>query len=75
MQDLDTKLLRAHECRDHDALVVLYAQAADEREQEGDIDATCFYLTQAFIFALETGHRSTMELNRRLVDYGREAPL
>lgn len=75
MQDLDAQLLLAHENKDHGALVLLYSQAADEKEAENDIEATCFYLTQAFIFALESGHGRMQELNHRLVAYGREVPL
>ncbi|MEP1205806.1 MAG: hypothetical protein ABJM29_12385 [Rhizobiaceae bacterium] len=75
MGDLDAQLLLAHERRDHAALVALYAQAADQREAANDIEATCFFLTQAFIFALECGDPQVEILNRRLVAYGREEPL
>lgn len=75
MSDLDDQLLRAHENQDHDQLVLLYTQAADESEAQGDVEAACFYLTHAFVFALETGHAQLSKLNERLVAYGREEPL
>ena len=75
MSDLDAQLLQAHENKDHDQLVVLYTQAADEKEAQGDIEAACFYLTHAFVFALETDHERLATLNERLVAYGREERL
>ena len=75
MGNLDTQLLLAHEIQDHAALVALYTQAADQGELANNIEVTCFFLTQAFIFALECDHPTTEELNRRLVAHGREEPL
>ena len=72
---LNDLLLEAHERGDHQDLVQLYGQAADEKEAAGDTEATCFFLTQAFIFALESGDAAASQLNRRLVAYGREEPL
>ena len=72
---LDALLIDAHAKGDRHALVALYAQAADHQEQNANIEATCFFLTQEFIVALESGHEKTTELNQRLVAYGREVPL
>ena len=55
--------------------VRLYTQAADEAEAAGDHDQACFYLTQAFVHALEAGRAEAAALNARLVAAGREAPL
>lgn len=68
MSDLDTRLLAAHATDDKDALVTLYAQAADSTH---DIDAACFYLTHAYIFALEKNHPDTATLHARLKSHGR----
>lgn len=70
---LDQALLDAHRRRDGGALAELYARAADRREAEGDVDACCFYLVHAFVFALEAGIASAEALRARLVAYGREA--
>ncbi len=75
MEDLNAQMLQAHETDDYQALVSLYAQVADQCEEVQDVEATCFYLTQAFIFALDCGDSQAWELNRRLVAYGREVPL
>jgi len=70
--NLDTALRDAHQKGNGAALVRLYTQAAEEAE---DIDATCFYLTHAYVFALELGAPEAGDLNARLVSYGRAHPL
>lgn len=67
---LDTAMIAAHEAHDNAALVRLYTQAADT---VNDIDASCFYLTHAYVFALEAGAPNARALHSRLVKYGREA--
>jgi len=71
----DTALLAAHEAGDHATLIRLYTAEADAQEAKGDIDAACFYLPHAYVFALHAGDANVQDLNRRLVDHGREAPL
>ena len=68
MTDLNARLLAAHAADDRRALVRLYEEAAD---QANDIDAACFYLTHAYIFALELGHPATPLLHLRLAQHGR----
>lgn len=69
--ELDRALLEAHGAADIGALVRLYTLAGDERETAGDIDAACFYLTHAFVFALEADACEADDLNRRLAERGR----
>ncbi|OBY28066.1 hypothetical protein [Leisingera sp. JC1] len=73
--DLDRALLKAHEDKDSAELVRLYTLAGDQAEAAGKIDAACFYLTHAFVFALEAGLPEAKVLNRRLADRGRAHPL
>ena len=68
---LETRLLAAHSDGDIDALVHLYTEAADLAEACDNIDAACFYLTHAFVFALESGAAEAKSLNARLVAYDR----
>lgn len=68
MTDLDDRLLAAHAADDRLALVTLYTEAAD---QAAETDAACFYLTQAYVFALEKGHPRAKHLHDRLAAYGR----
>ncbi|MFK7762909.1 MAG: hypothetical protein AB8B62_06575 [Roseobacter sp.] len=68
----DTELLAAHETADNRALVRLYAQAADESATQ---EAAGFYLTHAYVFALEAGLPEAPDLRARLIDMGRETSL
>ena len=70
MSDLDARLLAAHAAGDRVALVALYRQAADA----ADGDARGFFLTQAYVFALETGHNEAADLRAALINLGREPP-
>ena len=72
---LNTALLDAHQADNKDQLIGLYTQAADQKQVAGDIEACCFFLTQAFVFALETGSSQAQNLNSRLVALGREVSL
>ena len=72
--DLDMALLQAHADDDRAALISLYTRAADRMETAQNIDAACFFLTQAFVYALEHGATAADDLNRRLVAYGRAHP-
>jgi hypothetical protein len=69
---LDAALIDAHHRDDRDALVRLYASAGDLAEAAGDVDACCFYLTHAYVFALQEGAPEADGLHARLLAYGRE---
>ncbi|MFV1441759.1 MULTISPECIES: hypothetical protein [unclassified Phaeobacter] len=69
--ELDRALLQAHAADDGAALVRLYSLAADYAEAADDIDRACFYLTHAFVFALELGAPEADPLNARLAARGR----
>ena len=70
MKDLDTRMISAHEANDRRQLIKLYTQAADT---VNDLDASCFYLTHAYVFALESGASEAPGLHARLKAHGREA--
>jgi len=67
---LDQALLAAHDTGDTAALVGLYTRAADLSVTD---DARGFFLTQAYIFALDTGAAQTPTLRAELAAMGREA--
>ena len=71
MSDLDARLMEAHAAGDKYALVDLYAQAAQSTGSEGE---KWFFLTQAYIFALEKAHPDLADLRAQLVAAGRETP-
>lgn len=72
MSALDAALLAAHHDHDHTTLITLYIQAADQAEKAGDTDAACFFLTYAYVFALEAGSPNASVLHMRLKAHGRE---
>ena len=41
--------------------------------EKNEIDAACFYLTNAYILALETGDPLASDLHKILTAHGREA--
>ena len=67
---LDAALLAAHAADNREALTTLYVEAADQAE---DRDIACFFLTQAYVFALEAGDGRAKDLHARLKAEGREA--
>jgi len=67
--DLDARLLAAHAAGDSAALVRLYSDAADAAASE---DAAGFFLTHAYIFALELGAAEARQIRARLVRMGRD---
>lgn len=69
---LEAALLAAHADGDQAALARLYAKAGDRAEAAGDLDAACFYLTHAYVFALATGAPGADALHARLKAHGRE---
>ena len=70
--ELDAALIDAHEAGDNRRLVTLYTSAANMAEAAGEIDACCFHLTQAYVFALACGARQAGALHARLLAHGRE---
>lgn len=71
LNKLDQQLLQSHAKQDVPALIQLYQQAAEVAEVRQDYDAACFYLTHAFVYALEHGAPEAEELNRKLYERGR----
>jgi hypothetical protein len=68
MTALHDRLLAAHVDDDRPQLVHLYTEAADHA---ADVDAACFYLTHAYVFALELGDPAADTLYQRLRGHGR----
>jgi len=69
-KDLHARMLCAHAAQDRAALIELYAEAANS---VNDVDASCFFLTHAYVFALEAGAPVAAALHARLKQHGREA--
>ena len=69
MSDLNAQLIAAHEMGQTKTLVRLYQEAADTAP---DHAREAFFLTHAYVFALETDHPDTATLRARLVALGAE---
>lgn len=67
---LEARLLAAHEADDRAALIALYTQAAERDAVPG---GRAFYLTHAYVYALETGDARAAPLHAALVALGAEA--
>lgn len=67
MKDLDAALLAAHAAGDHRRLVTLYSEASEATQG----DAAAFFLTQAWVFALQTGDPRQAPLKAALKQQGR----
>jgi hypothetical protein len=72
LDQINADLLVAHARGDKPALVRLYLRAGEHMLSLGDIDAGCFYMTHAYIFALDCGDESVAEIHQILVAHGRE---
>ena len=69
---LDAALLQAHGVDDKSAMVRIYTDAANLAQSESDDQAMCFYLTHAYVFALEIGAPEADVLHARLKAEWRE---
>ncbi|MEL6645024.1 MAG: hypothetical protein AAFQ79_13920 [Pseudomonadota bacterium] len=54
------------------ALVTLYAEAAAQADAQEDRDRAAFFLTHAYVFALEAGDARAKQFHARLKSWGRE---
>jgi hypothetical protein len=69
MSDLDAQLLAAHHKGNSTELSPLYVKAA---QIAPDQRAKCFYLTHAYVFALEAGLPAAHDIRAQLVELGSE---
>ncbi len=69
---LQHRLLQAHAEPNRTELIALYTEAADIAEAKGHGEATGFYLTHAYVFALESGAIQAGTLHSRLLGLGCE---
>ncbi|MEM8980673.1 MAG: hypothetical protein AAGD04_14390 [Pseudomonadota bacterium] len=69
---LEDRLLSAHKSNDKEALVGLYEEACHTAKAAGNEQGAGFYMTHAYVFALEIGHPRTQALRAWLIKEGRE---
>ena len=61
-RNLESQLLSAHKAGDLDELWRLYRIAAAAADETGDMDRAAFYLTHAWVFALDAGSAAASDL-------------
>ena len=71
MSDLDARLIAAHNAKDGPLLAALYTEAA---RGVTDADMQCFFLTHAYVYALEAGLSDAATIKAQLIAAGRETP-
>ena len=71
-QNLENKLLKKEKNNHIKKLIRLYTKQGKKKIAHHEIDAGCYYLTNAYIFALECGSRKAKKLHKLLKFYGRE---
>ena len=69
---LGDALMAAHTDGDTTKLAHLYAQAGERALALQDIEAGCFYMTHAYVFALSAGLPEAGAYNQILVAHGRD---
>jgi len=70
MSDLESAILCAHTKGHGETLAKLYAEAA--HTYIDDQDRAAFYLTQAYVFALEAGMQEALIYHTQLKSWGKE---
>ena len=72
LTQLDHEILAAHADGDAARLPALYRQAGEAMLADGKVNTGCFYLTHAYIYALEAGFPMARDIHQILVSHGRE---
>ncbi len=72
VSSLNDALLAAHQAKDSATLVRLYRAAGEEALTTNEVQG-CFYLTHAYVFALEAGLPEAGDLHATLKSLGRES--
>ena len=69
---LDGQIIAAHAAQDNLTLADLYQRAARLKLDLGDGEAAGFLMTQAFVYALDSGHSDASSIRAWLAADGRE---
>jgi len=59
--------------QDLELLTKIYTDVANASEQHGNIDEACFFLTHAYVCALQQDSDRAARLHLRLIEHGRES--
>ena len=70
--ELNKKIIAAHKQNDRNNLSYLYESIGKSELKKNNIDAGCFFLTNAYTYALEQNLNSAKKIHGILKLYGRE---
>ena len=70
--ELNANIIAAHKQNDRNNLSLLYERLGMSELKKNNIDAGCFFLTNAYIYALEANLNSAKKIHEVLKLYGRE---
>lgn len=73
LETLEERVLAADKIGDQEQLAGLYKDLAQRLDAQGDVDAACFFMTQAYVLALAVGSPEAARTWRFLRDHGRES--
>ena len=69
---LNDQVLKAHEVGDQATLIDIYHMLGQEELAAEKVTSACFLLTQAYVYALESGDPRANEIHKILKSHGRE---
>jgi hypothetical protein len=70
--EIEAAIQRHHAAGRLEALAASYARGAALYESQGEVDAACFFWTQAYVFALDAGVGPLADAMRaKLASFGR----
>ncbi len=72
VKKLNKAAIIAHTSQDIPTLANIYEKYGLLKIKERDLESACFYLTNAYAFALEAGLQSATEIHKVLRHHGRE---
>ena len=70
--ELNANIIAAHKQNDRNNLSLLYERLGMSELKKNNIDAGCFFLTNAYTYALEENLKSAKKIHETLKLYGRE---
>ena len=71
-EHLNSQVIKAHRIGETSLLVDIYDMLGAEELEKGAITSGCFLLTQAYVYALESGDLRASRIHKILQSHGRE---
>ena len=71
-EQLNSQVIKAHRIGETSLLVDIYDMLGTEELEKGAITSGCFLLTQAYVYALESGDLRASRIHKILQSHDRE---